>query len=49
MFKLFWKLNAILDPTVQTLQRELQARPRAMKIGQYVEQVVNHRAEKPLD
>ncbi len=49
MFKFFWKLNGVLDPTFETLQRELQARPRTMKIAQYIERVVNHRGEKPFD
>lgn len=49
MFNFLWRLNRALDPTVETLQRELQARPRSIKIGPYVERVINHRGEKPRD
>jgi hypothetical protein len=49
MFNFLWRLNSVLDPTVETLQRELQALPRSVKLATYIERTINHRGEKPLD
>jgi hypothetical protein len=45
MWELFWKINGAMDPSIEALQRQLQARPRHIKFAPYIERYINRRGE----
>ncbi len=43
MFGLLRRMNALMNPSIEHMQQHMQARPRHMKFGPYIERYMNER------